>query len=220
MTLPRSTQPEPQPQPPETPQPPQRHPGGRRPGENRTREQILDAARECFAERGYDATSVRRIAETAGVDQALVHHFYGTKEKLFLNALEIPLRMPEALAEAAAGDRVGLGSRIVLAHLRVWEDASARPAMMTTLRSAATHRSAAAVLRDYAKGSIREALGKVITGEDVELRIALIATTLIGLSLTRHLVRLDPVPDTSPQELAARLGPVIDLHLDPVSPAA
>ncbi|MFC7469386.1 helix-turn-helix domain-containing protein [Actinomadura keratinilytica] len=71
-------------------------------GENRTREQILDAARECFAERGYDATSVRRIAETAGVDQALVHHFYGTKEKLFLNALEIPLRMPEALAEAAA----------------------------------------------------------------------------------------------------------------------
>ncbi|MGW1688875.1 TetR/AcrR family transcriptional regulator [Streptomyces albidoflavus] len=217
MTLPRSTPPEPHPQPPETPQ---RHPGGRRPGENRTREQILDAARECFAERGYDATSVRRIAETAGVDQALVHHFYGTKEKLFLNALEIPLRMPEALAEAAAGDRVGLGSRIVLAHLRVWEDASARPAMMTTLRSAATHRSAAAVLRDYAKGSIREALGKVITGEDVELRIALIATTLIGLSLTRHLVRLDPVPDTSPQELAARLGPVIDLHLDPVGQAA
>lgn len=143
----------------------QRHPGGRRPGENRTREQTLDAARECFAERGYDATSVRRIAETAGVDQALVHHFYGTKEKLFLNALEIPLRMPEALAEAALGDRVGLGSRIALAHLQLWEDASARPATMTTLRSAATHRSAAAVLRDSATGTTREALGKAITGE-------------------------------------------------------
>ncbi|MFC7469385.1 hypothetical protein ACFQVA_20460 [Actinomadura keratinilytica] len=108
----------------------------------------------------------------------------------------------------------------MLAHLQVWEDASARPAMMTTLRSAATHRSAAAVLRDYATGTIREALGKVITGEDAELRIALIATTLIGLSLTRHLVRLDPVPEVSPEELAARLGPVIDLHLDPVTPAA
>lgn len=110
------------------------------------------AARECFAERGYDAASVRRIAETAGVDQALVHHFYARKEKLFLNALQIPWRMPEPLAEAAVGDRVGLGSRIVLAHLQVWEDASARPAMTTTLRSAATHRSAAAVLRDYATG--------------------------------------------------------------------
>ncbi|MGA5223801.1 TetR family transcriptional regulator [Streptomyces koyangensis] len=220
MTFPRSTPPESQPHLPETPHPPQRHPGGRRPGENRTREQILDAARECFAARGYDATSVRRIAETAGVDQALVHHFYGTKEKLFLNALEIPMRMPEALAEAAAGDRAGLGSRIVLAHLRVWEDASARPAMMTTLRSAATHRSAAAVLRDYATETIREALGKVITGEDAELRVALIATTLIGLSLTRYLVRLDPVPEVSPGELAARLGPVIDLHLDPADPAA
>ncbi|WP_256968222.1 TetR/AcrR family transcriptional regulator [Streptomyces sp. CS227] len=140
---------------------------------------------------------MRRIAETAEVDQALVHHFNGTKEKLFLNALEIRLRMPEALAEAAAGDRVGLGSRIVLAHLRVWEDASARPAMMTTLRSAATHRSAAADLRDYATGTIREALGKVITGEDAEFRIALIATTLTGLSLTRHLVHLDPVPEVS-----------------------
>ncbi|MFD8120939.1 TetR/AcrR family transcriptional regulator [Streptomyces albidoflavus] len=108
---------------------------------------------------------MRRIAETAGVDQALVHHFYGTKEKLFLNALEIPLRMPEALAEAALGDRVGLGSRIALAHLQLWEDASARPATMTTLRSAATHRSAAAVLRDSATGTTREALGKAITGE-------------------------------------------------------
>lgn len=197
-----------------------RNPGGRRPGDNRTRDQILEAARECFAERGYDATSVRRIAETAGVDQALVHHFYGTKEKLFLNALEIPVRMPEALAAAAAGDRAGLGSRIVLAHLRVWEDTSARPAMMTTLRSAATHRSAAAVLRNYATGTIRQALGKVITGDDAELRIALISTTLIGLSLTRYLVRLDPVPQTSAQELAARLGPVIDLHLDPMTPDA
>ncbi|WP_230535892.1 hypothetical protein OHB02_14715 [Streptomyces albidoflavus] len=70
---------------------------------------------------------VRRIAETAGIDQAPIHSFYGTEEKLFLNALEIPVRMPEALAEAAAGDRVGLGSRIVLAHLQVREDASAVP---------------------------------------------------------------------------------------------
>ncbi|MFJ7784899.1 TetR family transcriptional regulator [Streptomyces albidoflavus] len=180
---------------------------------------MLDAARECFAERGYGATSVRRIAETAGVDQALVHHFYGTKEKLFVNALEIPLRMPEALAEAAAGDRVGPGSRVALAHLRVWEDASAHPAMMTTLRSAATHRSAAAVLRDYAKGSIREALGKGHhrrgggTAHHPDPHDP-------DRPLTRHLVRLAPVPDTSPQELTARLGPVIDLHLDPVSPAA
>ncbi|MFD5185579.1 hypothetical protein ACFWMQ_23840 [Streptomyces sp. NPDC058372] len=113
-----------------------------------------------------------------------------------------------------------MGTRIVLAHLWVREDASTHRAMMTTLRSAATHRSAAAVLRNYATGAVRQALGEVITGDDVDLRIALVSTTLIGLSLTRYLVRLDPVPETPAQELAARLGPVIDLHLDPATPDA
>ncbi|GAA3290196.1 hypothetical protein GCM10020295_03980 [Streptomyces cinereospinus] len=84
--------------------------GGRRPGETRTRETILAAARACFAERGFDATSMRRIAEAAGVDQALVHHFYGTKESLFLQALELPGKMHEASPPPPGASARGSGN--------------------------------------------------------------------------------------------------------------
>ena len=69
---------------------------GRRPGNPDTREAILTAAREAFAERGYDAASIRAIATRAGVDPALVHHYFGAKEQLFLAAMRIPLKISTA----------------------------------------------------------------------------------------------------------------------------
>ncbi|MEU6106685.1 TetR family transcriptional regulator [Streptomyces flaveolus] len=173
-----------------------KHAGGRRPGETRTREAILSAARTCFAERGFDSTSLRRIAEAAGVDQSLVHHFYGTKESLFLQALELPVRIQEAIAAAADGGREGVGERMVRAHLTVWDDLSARPALMTMVRSAAIHRAAAARLRENATAVLAHALREVITGEDVGLRSSLVATQLIGLAMMRYVALLEPLAST------------------------
>ncbi|MEU9591641.1 TetR family transcriptional regulator [Streptomyces sp. NPDC048219] len=170
-----------------------KHAGGRRPGETRTREAILGAARVCFAERGFDGTSLRRIAETAGVDQALVHHFYGTKENLFLQALELPGRIEEAITAAARGERDGIGERMVRAHLSVWDDVSSRPALMTMVRSAAIHRAAAARLRETATGILARALSGVITGEDPALRTSMVATQLIGLAMMRYVALLEPL---------------------------
>ena len=97
-----------------------KHAGGRRPGETRTREAILTAARVCFAERGFDATSLRRIAETAGVDQSLVHHFYGTKENLFLQALELPGKIEEAIAivDGKSGEQARLALQAMIKAFR------------------------------------------------------------------------------------------------------
>ena len=64
---------------------------GRRPGSTNTRDTILEVARRLFAERGYDGASVRRIAESAGVDPAMINHHFGSKEQLFLDALAVPI---------------------------------------------------------------------------------------------------------------------------------
>ena len=63
---------------------------GRRPGNQDTRSAILESARNAFAEKGFDQSSIRAIAAAAGVDAALVHHYFGTKEKLFLAVLNAP----------------------------------------------------------------------------------------------------------------------------------
>ncbi|MEU3733876.1 TetR family transcriptional regulator [Streptomyces sp. NPDC033538] len=186
-----------------------KHAGGRRPGETRTRDAILSAARACFAERGFDATSLRRIAEAAGVDQALVHHFYGTKESLFLQALELPVKIQEAIAAAADGGREGVGERMVRAHLTVWDDLSARPALMTMVRSAAIHRVAAARLRETATTVLAHALSEVITGEEAGLRTSLIATQLIGLAMMRYVALLEPLASADTDTVVRYYGPAL-----------
>ncbi|CAL9464043.1 TetR family transcriptional regulator [Streptomyces sp. enrichment culture] len=188
---------------------PGKHAGGRRPGETRTREAILDAARSCFAERGFDATSLRRIAEAAGVDQSLVHHFYGTKESLFLQALELPLKMPQAIAEAAEGGREGVGERMVRAHLTLWDDLSTRPALMTMVRSASVHRVAAARLRETATTIMADALSTVVTGQDAVLRSHLVATQLVGLAMMRYIAVLEPVASADTDTVVRHYGPAL-----------
>ncbi|MFJ6012048.1 TetR family transcriptional regulator [Streptomyces sp. NPDC092952] len=195
--------------------PDQRHAGGRRPGENTTRAEILAAARTCFAERGYDATSVRRIADAAGVDQSLVHHFYKTKENLFLSALEVPVKMPDAIAGAVPGDRAGLGERVVRAHLGLWADLSVSPQMLIMLRSAAINSQAGEVLREFAAESMRAALADVVTGETAGLRVVLISSSLMGLAMARFVLELEPVASASVDEIAAELGPALQTYFDP-----
>ena len=94
---------------------------GRRAGPTRTRESILDAARSAFAANGYDATSIRLVARSAGVDPALVHHFFVNKSGLFAAAAELPID-PEAFVTALlAGPRSTLGARLVRAVVELWD---------------------------------------------------------------------------------------------------
>ena len=94
---------------------------GRRSGDSDAREAILEAARGAFADQGYDAATIRRIAGAAGVDPALVHHYFGNKHKLFLAAANAPVDPSEVLASVIDGDRAELGHRLVRAFLTVWD---------------------------------------------------------------------------------------------------
>ncbi|MFC6932138.1 helix-turn-helix domain-containing protein [Actinomadura yumaensis] len=84
---------------------------GRRPGPTETREAILASARELFAEKGYDGASLRAIAREAGVDPALVHHFFGNKEGVFIAAMRFPVDPGRLLPVIMAAPRSGSARR-------------------------------------------------------------------------------------------------------------
>ncbi|MEU8024440.1 TetR family transcriptional regulator [Micromonospora haikouensis] len=187
---------------------------GRRPGNPGTREAILDAARAAFAERGFDAASIRSIAAAAGVDPALVHHYFGGKDQLFLAAMGAPLDPGELLPRVLAGDADGVGERLVRTFLGVW-DSPAGAAAVALLRSAVSNEWTARLLREFL---VTQVLRRVLHHLDVDpaelpLRGSLVASQLVGLALMRYVVRLEPVASAPPETLVAAVGPTVQRYL-------
>lgn len=213
--------------------------GGRRAGDSGTREAILDAARRQFADRGYDGATIRGIAADAAVDPALVHHFYGTKERLFAAAMRLPLVPSEVLtaafAEVAAGqagggDREGSGpgESLVRMALTVWERTEVRGVFLGLLRSALTSEQAADLFRGFITDAILGPVAAVarrgnpaVTEDEAAYRAGAVATQMLGLALSRYVIKLEPIASAGHAELAATIGPTLDRYLTgPIRPAA
>jgi len=191
---------------------------GRRSGESGSKAAILHAARLQFAEFGYQGATIRAIAAAAGVDPALVHHFYGTKERLFAAAMELPVTPSEAITAALARREPGSspGTHMVRSALALWESAGMRGSLQAMLRSALTSEQAAATLRDFMAEAILAPLASVAKDANPDrtsYRASLIATQMLGLAVGRYVLRFGPVAEASPDELAAAIGPVIDRYL-------
>jgi AcrR family transcriptional regulator len=187
---------------------------GRRPGGPDTRGEILSAARAEFSERAYDRASIRAIAGRAGVDPALVHHYFGTKEQLFLAAMEVPFAPSEVAGEIFSGTMDGVGERAVRSFLAVWGDPVRRAPVLAMLRSAMSNEAAATLLRQFARRTI---LTRAVAGLDLpdrELRVEAAVSHLIGLALVRYVVKLEPVASVSDDELAVLVGPVIQHYFE------
>ncbi len=186
---------------------------GRRPGRSGTREAILAAARSRFAALGYEGATIRAIAAEAGVDPALVHHYFGTKEQLFAAAVRLPFAPGEVLAEALRAEPERVGEAIVRAALTAWEHPAARDAAMGLLRAAASNEQAAEMLRGFVRATILEPIARRIGAPDAPLRAALAASQVVGLALARYLVRVEPLASASPDELIRRVGPTLQRYL-------
>ncbi|WP_406042723.1 TetR family transcriptional regulator [Micromonospora sp. NBC_00898] len=187
---------------------------GRRPGNPDTREAILAAARTAFAERGFDAASIRAIATAAGVDPALVHHYFGTKEELFRSTMNVPIDPAELLPRVLAGGPDGVGQRLVRTFLGVW-DSPAGGAAVALLRSAVNNEWTARMMREFL---VTQVLRRVLDHLDIDpaelpLRGSLVATQMLGLAMTRYVVRLEPVASADPETLAAAIGPTVQRYL-------
>ncbi|GII22122.1 TetR/AcrR family transcriptional regulator [Planosporangium mesophilum] len=187
---------------------------GRRPGNQDTREAILAAARQAFAEHGYDKASIRHIATSAGVDPALVHHYFGAKEQLFLAVMEAPIDPGKAIGEVLAGGLDGVGERLIRMFLTVWDSPAGVPAA-ALIRSAVSHDWSARMLREFVTSQI---LRRVIGGLDLDpkegpLRASLVASQLVGLIMARYIVKIEPIASAPRETLVANVAPTIQRYL-------
>lgn len=187
---------------------------GRRPGAADTRGEIVEAARAEFAERGYEGATIRGIARAAGVDAALVHHYFGGKEQVFVAAMELPFDPGAALPQVLAGDPAQLGERFARFFLSIWGNADSRAPFLALLRSASTSESAAAMLRAFVEQAL---LGRVVArlapAPDRALRMTLAASQLLGMALMRYVVRVEPLASASEDEVVALVAPAIQRYL-------
>jgi AcrR family transcriptional regulator len=194
---------------------------GRRPGDPRSRELILRAARECFAATGYAATTIRSVATAAGVDPALVHYFFGTKDRLFAAAMELPLDPSQIVDDVLAGEVAGLGERLARRFFEVWDDPATGPPLVGLIRGAASHQPSAELLREFVG---REILLRIAASEghpDAVLRANLCAAQLVGTAFLRYVLRVEPLASADPAELVGWLAPTLQRYLtarDPERP--
>jgi AcrR family transcriptional regulator len=186
---------------------------GRRSGDSGTREAILDAARARFAELGYDGATIRGIAADAGVDPALVHHFYGTKERLFVAATRFPLLPSEVLQRITEVEHERLGEALVRTVLELYESPEVRAQAIALLRSAVTNERAAAMLRGFASSAIFGAIAEVVQDGDAEYRASLVASQILGLAIARFVLGLEPIASATVEDLAAAVGPTVQRYL-------
>lgn len=186
---------------------------GRRTGDSGTREAILAAARESFGSAGYGGTTIRGVARTAGVDPALVHHFFGNKDGLFAAALELPFDPAVLLRGLLAPGLDGLGERIARTFLTTWDATPGQGPMLAMIRSAVTDEKAAASLRGFLTRVLFIPLANAAGGDRPELRANLVGSQMVGLAMARYVVRLEPLVSTPPEELAPIIGRTIDRYL-------
>ena len=196
---------------------------GRRAGDSGTREAILAASRKRFAEHGYDGATIRGIAADAGVDPALVHHFYGTKERLFAAAMRLPVVPGEllgaALAAGPADPAESLGEHLVRTVLQAWEVHEIRDVFVGLIRSASTSAQATTMLREFVTEAIVGRLSAVARpggGADpagARYRASLVASQVVGLGLTRYVLGLEPLAAADLDALVAAVGPTVDRYL-------
>ncbi|MFD4529836.1 TetR family transcriptional regulator [Streptomyces sp. NPDC058470] len=179
-----------------------------------TRDSILEAAREEFSERGYDKTSVRGIAKAAGVDPALVRHYFGTKEQVFGAAIEgvfAPvLAAPTALGE---GPLDGVGERLTRFVFGIWENPTTRTPLLAIVRSAFNNEVAAAVFRRLLAAQLMRRIAQQLDLPDAELRAELAAAQLVGIAILRYVIKLDPLASTDLERIIERVAPVVQGHL-------
>lgn len=183
-------------------------------GEPAARDRILSAARAEFAERGYDRASVRAIARGAGVDPALVHHYFGTKEQVFGAAVQgafaPAMGIPDQLL---SGDREEWGERFVGYVFGIWEDAVTRDPLLAILRSAVSNETAASIFRGLVARNLLERVASGLNAPDAELRVELAVAQLVGTALLRYVIKVEPIASAAPETLIPRLAPVVQRHL-------
>lgn len=185
---------------------------GRRPAGEDTRSQLLAAARAEFTERGFDGATVRAIGERAGVDAAMVNHWFGSKDALFVAAMQIPLDPDELVPRLLAAPTDQLAQRVVRTFLTVWDADEGGP-MVALMRSVSSHESAARMLREFITRLVLGRVVREVAPDRAELRAALAASQVAGLGMVRYVIRLEPLASADHDTVVAAIAPTLQRYL-------
>ncbi len=186
---------------------------GRRLGGSSTREAILAAARDLFAQRGYEGATMRAIAAAAGVDAALVVHFFGTKAALLREAIEWPFDPAAEITSIVTDGRNKAGKHLIELFVRTWDEKERRNSILTLLRAASTEPQAANMLRDFVRHQLLAPLMARLGSDHPDLRASLAASQLVGLGIARYILGFEPLASAAPSDVAAWLAPTMQRYL-------
>jgi AcrR family transcriptional regulator len=186
---------------------------GRRPGTSSSREDILAAARKLFAERGYQGATMRAIAADAGVDAALVVHFFGNKANLLSEAVEWPFDPEVEMPRLLVDGKRNVGNHLVRLVVRNWDEEGRRNPILTLVRAATVEPQAAEMLAEFLRTRLFAPLMERLGSDQPELRTTLAASQLVGLGLARHVLRAEPLASAKPTDVVAWYGPTLQRYL-------
>ncbi|WP_162467297.1 TetR/AcrR family transcriptional regulator [Streptomyces cavernae] len=194
--------------------------GGRGPGRSSTRAQILTAALELFAAKGYSGTTMRGIARQAQVDPALIHHFFKSKEGLFQDAVFFRIDMSAFFGfrtddEAEAGMK-NRGEWVARTFLSLWEDESTRLPLVAVYRTSLSDEAIAKVFRDRIEAAFVSCLGRIAPEETARTPAfaSLVSAHLAGIVMLRHVLAVEPLASLDFEELMEWLVPAVEAHFD------
>lgn len=181
-------------------------PRGKTAKSQRTSDAIQAAARRLFEQQGYDRTTVREIAAAAGTDPALVIRYFGSKDGLFGRVAEPDLQLPD-LSTVEAGM---IGEALVAHFLDLWEGTGSGMAVL--LRSAASNEEAADRLKQIFARQVLPMIAVAGPAETATMRAGLVATQLLGLAMTRYILKLPPVVAMDRALLVRQVGATIQRY--------
>lgn len=192
--------------------PPHKKHSGRRVGPTSSQHVILDAAREEFSARGFEGTTMRAIAQSAGVDAALIHHFFLSKGGLFSAAVQDVFAVPELVATAIDGPQEDAGERLAWAYVTHWESPEIQPRLVALLRSATAFEGATAAIQEFFGQTLVPVAAAVGQGR-AELRASLCGSFLLGVAALRYVSRAEPTASLTPKALVQTLAGTCQSYL-------
>jgi AcrR family transcriptional regulator len=186
---------------------------GRRQGEPVSREAVLRAAKQRFADEGYEKATLRAIANDAHVDPSMVIYLFGSKAELFRESLRLIID-PEVLAGALIEGDGDMGTRMVRAYLEIWEHPDTAATMVAMLQSATSNPDAHDAFRSFMQTYVLTAVSAAIGGgEQARLRALLAATNLVGTAVLRYVMRVAPLADLPAEDVVPLIAPSVNRYL-------
>lgn len=186
---------------------------GRRPGASGARAQIAAAARRQFGERGYARTTIRSIATEARVDPALVIHYFGSKQRLLGEVVDLGFKAESIVASIVDGPVEERGSRLAHFVVDLLHDPGYGAAFTALLEAASREPQAAALWRERIRHDIFLPLARQLEMDHAELRAALAASQTFGLVITHHVLAMDALTALTDDDLAAHIAPTLQRYL-------